>query len=198
MTLPFKWHLKLVKPKWILHLCQKCFYNGLYMTPRIQGNQTFLGASQSLGGSFSYMWKCFYSGLHMTLECRHTKLSPVSGCITMSKCILQLCQKCFCSGFHMTLECRDTRLWPISGGCITISLPWKAEPTKCFETALAVVRTLPNSARCAIRFWWLRFFTLPALGCDGGTCSPSGGTGSHAYGSAFSSFCQGVKLLIPQ
>ncbi len=157
-----KWWLRMVKPKWILHLCQKCFYNGLHMTPRMQGYQTFLGASQSLGGSFSYSWKCFYSGL------------------------------------HMTLECRDTRLWPVSGGCITMSLPWKAEPTKCFETALAVVHTLPNSARCAIRFWWLRFFTLPALGCDGGTCSPSGGTGSHAYGSAFSSFCQGVKLLIPQ
>jgi hypothetical protein len=23
-------------------------------------------------------WKCFYSGLHMTLECRDTKLWPVS------------------------------------------------------------------------------------------------------------------------
>jgi hypothetical protein len=28
--------------------------------------------------------KCFYSGLHVTLECRDTKLWPVSGCITMS------------------------------------------------------------------------------------------------------------------
>jgi hypothetical protein len=38
--------ISMVKPKWILQLC----------------------------------WKCFYSGLHMTLECRDTKLWPVSGC----------------------------------------------------------------------------------------------------------------------
>ncbi len=27
---------------------------------------------------------------------------------------------------HLTLACRDTTLWPISG-CITMSLPWRAE-----------------------------------------------------------------------
>jgi hypothetical protein len=37
--------ISMMKPKWILQLCPKCFY----------------------------------SGLHMTLECRDTKLWPVSG-----------------------------------------------------------------------------------------------------------------------
>jgi hypothetical protein len=48
--------------------------------------------------------------------------------IVKPKSMLQLCRKCFQSGLHTTLECRDTKLWPISG-CITISLPWRAEPT---------------------------------------------------------------------
>jgi len=47
--------------------------------------------------------------------------------IVKPKSMLQLCRKCFQSGLHTTLECRDTKLWPISG-CITISLPWRAEP----------------------------------------------------------------------
>jgi len=33
----------------------------------------------------------------------------------------------------MTLECRDTKLWPISG-CITMSLPWRAEWTYPWNT----------------------------------------------------------------
>jgi hypothetical protein len=54
---------------------------------------------------------CFYTGLHMILECRDTKLWPISGCIPMFLPFL----KCFYSGLHTILECKDTKLWPVSG-----------------------------------------------------------------------------------
>ncbi len=38
----------------------------------------------SPSGSFTYAGTTIYCGLHMTLECRTTKLWPLSGCIPMS------------------------------------------------------------------------------------------------------------------
>ncbi len=55
-------------------LCQKCFYSsGLHMILHTEHRWSCL------------CQECFHSSnLHMTLECRDTKLWPVSGCITMS------------------------------------------------------------------------------------------------------------------
>jgi hypothetical protein len=80
--------------------------------------------------------------------------------------MLQLCRKCFQSGLHTTLECRDTKLWPVSG-CITISLPWRAEPTnkslnkKNVETLVHIWNTGEERHVTSERFlqrkcvWWL-------------------------------------------
>jgi hypothetical protein len=44
------------------------------------------------------------------------------------KQILPFCGKWFYSGLHMNVGIPN--FWPIVSGCITMSLPWKAEPTK--------------------------------------------------------------------
>ncbi len=44
------------------------------------------------------------------------------------KQILPFCGKWFYSGHHMNVGIPN--FWPIVSGCITMSLPWKREPTK--------------------------------------------------------------------
>ncbi len=40
-------------------------------------------------------------------------------------------RKCFYNGLHMTLECTNTKQFGLFlSGCITMSLPWRTEPTE--------------------------------------------------------------------